>query len=864
MGKRILFGIIIIMLLAAGCAQPPTETPTPRPTETPPVTETPTPAPVPEPRRTERAYIPPDDGLTHIRIDGDPSDWMTYPPVSADPVGDSIGNVDVTYVYAITNDTYLYLLFEVAGEIGSYVQIDVDINPAAPGGWPPDYMVTTRPYENPHPHLARIEDEQFVHHAEQGNVAQGVVFEMRVPLHAFDGPAPETVSLRVMNGVCCGAQWIVVDKTRPVAILRTDEIEPPLVSWTDTTAPDSAFCRDAVLLRADTFQPAAIHVLPGYEAEYFIPPSGLNVPSDVVVTEEGDIVVASSRASALHLIKPDGTISVYAQVFVYALGQDVAGRLYGYNFPSGEVFHITPGREDKLIARMPQTACESTLAVAPDATIYIGFNYCSGDTIGASSLYVIPPGGGTPRELIGNMKGVQALDVAADGTLYAVIGESLQIIDTITGKMTQVAQLPERGSFHGLAVADDGTVYVSSGDFDTSGNLYRITPDGNVSVLASFENNGLEGLAISADGEVIGTQRAIGGLQAVGPDGSVRTLVEPNGLVSPHTIAFSPCGELVAVNDEAGRLTLATPDGHNKPFTKVISFQPPQTFLAFAPDGWYVTGESAPGFPTLVNRYLPSGLYETLADDIPDVSGVAVGSDGSVYASGTRDGQIIRILPDGTRKIVADGLETPQALAIGPSAVLYVVTGGRGWGKVFTTPETGDTVTCIAPDGSADTLARVEGAAGVAVGPDGWLYVPGGGKVHRISQTGDVEVFASGFGSARGVAFDVAGNLYVADDKGNNIVRISGFLQSTLRGLITNAVTGVPLEGARLRVVQADPPFAGQVVAAGSDGAFSLPVTLGTYQVTAWADDYQTVVEAGVIVGDDPQEVSFSLTPVSE
>jgi sugar lactone lactonase YvrE len=812
---------------------------------------------------TERSHTPSPDGLTRVVVDGDPSDWEPYPALIGDPAGDSTGQVDVTYVHAFANDTYLYLMFEVAGEVGSYVQIDVDVNPRGPGGWPPDYMVNASPYENSSPNLARIENEQFFQMGSHGYAAQGEAVEMRIPLDAFKGPAPESISFRVMDGICCEADWVAVDTTDPVRILQVDEGEPSLVMLADLTGPASAFCRDAALLRSDSFAAAeAITVPDGFNAAYFIPPSGVNVPSDVIVTPEGEILVASSRAGVVQRIEPDGSISVYAPLSAYTMDQDAAGNIFTYNSAGGAVRRVIPGGS-QIIARMPQTACESTIAAAPDGTLYVGFNACSGDTIGASSIFRIPPGGGTPVELPVNLGSgmVMALDVSANGTLFAVLGDSLETVDPDTGAREHIATLPARSSFHGLVVADDGVAYVSTGDFYTSGDLYRVTIDGNVDKIASFENNGLEGLAIAPDGSVIGTQRTIGGVQAVRPDGSVRTLVKPNGLVSPQALAVSPCGELVTVNDEAGRLTLATPDGHNTPFTQVISFQPPQTFVAFGPEGWYVVAEAAPGFPSQVNRYLPSGLFETLAADIPDVSGVAVAPDGSVYVSSTLDGTIIQMLPDGSRQTFASALRSPLGLALASDGMLYAVTGGQASGSVFAVPDRGDAVVAITPDGEAQTLvANLPDASGLAVGPDGLLYVAAENYVYRFTPGGDMERFASGFASARGVAFDMAGNLLVADDGANDVVMIDGFPQGTLRGLVTDSA-GTPLEGIYVRAALVQPPYTGQLAMTDAEGRVSLPAAPGDYLVTAYSDNYEKGSGTVTITADMVGEVEIRLEP---
>src|SRR5690606_17290525 len=62
---------------------------------------------------------------------------------------------------------------------------------------------------------------------------------------------------------------------------------------------------------------------------------------------------------------------------------------------------------------------------------------------------------------------------------------------------------------------------------------------------------------------------------------------------------------------------------------------------------------------------------------------------------------------------------------------------------------------------------------GVAVGPDGNVYVSGATSVHRVTPEGEVSEFATGFVSVNGSNFDSKGNLFVADYVGNAVRKIA-------------------------------------------------------------------------------------------
>ena len=74
-------------------------------------------------------------------------------------------------------------------------------------------------------------------------------------------------------------------------------------------------------------------------------------------------------------------------------------------------------------------------------------------------------------------------------------------------------------------------------------------------------------------------------------------------------------------------------------------------------------------------------------------------------------------------------------------------------------------------DASGESAAFVTGitnATGLAVGPDGYLYVSSrqDGIVYRVSHEGAVSTYSEGMGVATGMCFDAGGNLYVGDRSG--------------------------------------------------------------------------------------------------
>ncbi len=518
---------------------------------------------------------------------------------------------------------------------------------------------------------------------------------------------------------------------------------------------------------------AGIRVPTGYRAEYLVPPSLLNMPTDVAVREDGSFFVNSGRNQRIFLVDKSGAVSEYASgQNSYSLDVDAAGNLYSYNFPAGEIYKISRGRID-VVAEMPITFCTSVLAAAPDGTLYVGHFSCGGVSMGTGSIWEVPLGGKARRELVSGLSSAaQALDVGPDGILYALLEEKLCSIDIRTGARTEIATLPfPEPSPNGLVVVKDGA-YVSTGGQSPGGKLYRLSLKGDQSrLVATFVGNGVQGIAALPNGDVIGAQSSIGGLVAVRPSGEVHRIIEPNGLVSPQSVAVTSCGELVVVNDEARWMSVVCRNGMVKAFASMISFQPPLTRVACSAQGWIVAGESAPGFPPQLVRYGLSGERDVLAGDLLGVSGVAVASDGTVFAAATDQDRIVRLLPSGQRSDVATDLRKPQALALSPDGTLYAIINQKT-SDAFEASFYGDTVVAIAPDGKVRVVANVARAYALALDELGILYVAADDAVRKIDKSGTVSTFASGFEAARGIAY-AEGVLYVTDDEANAIVMIA-------------------------------------------------------------------------------------------
>jgi len=190
-----------------------------------------------------------------------------------------------------------------------------------------------------------------------------------------------------------------------------------------------------------------------------------------------------------------------------------------------------------------------------------------------------------------------------------------------------------------------------------------------------------------------------------------------------------------------------------------------------------------------------------------------VASDGTLYIADSNVHRIRRVGTDGIITTVAgtgvagiggDGgpaaqakLADPAGIAITPDGALYISDEGNhrvrrvGTDGIITTAA-GIAQFGFGGDGGPATLAALSNPDGIAAGPDGSVYVTDNNRVRRIAPDGIIDTVAgstpSGFGgdggfakqaqllSPRGVAVGPDGSIYVSDANNNRIRRVRSSL----------------------------------------------------------------------------------------
>jgi hypothetical protein len=235
------------------------------------------------------------------------------------------------------------------------------------------------------------------------------------------------------------------------------------------------------------------------------------------------------------------------------------------------------------------------------------------------------------------------------------------------------------------------------------------TNDGIGEVLGAEDVAFLDGelyIGVDGGGPVHGNPDDPAGIYRANDDGSATLVADLSTWLRANPVAVAPpdydpdsdgyriladeaMGGLWVLEPNSGGVLMVTPDGTVSRIADLSEGHPVPSAIAPAPDGGiYIGTLTAVPFPDgggKVIKVMPDGTVSDVWTGLTTVTGLAVAADGTLYASelatgnlseppfltfGT--GKVVRMTGASTSEEVVTGLMLPIGLAIGPDGGLYV------------------------------------------------------------------------------------------------------------------------------------------------------------------------------------------------
>jgi len=181
--------------------------------------------------------------------------------------------------------------------------------------------------------------------------------------------------------------------------------------------------------------------------------------------------------------------------------------------------------------------------------------------------------------------------------------------------------------------------------------------------------------------------------------------------------------------------------------------------VADAEGNLYVTLSGARGQETPVSVFQidTQSQIRPFVTGIVNATGLTLDREDNLYVSSRHEGVVYRVTPNGSKSVYAEGMGIATGLAFDADGFLYV---GDRSGTIFK----------IAPDRQIFVFATLEpsvAAYHLAFNAEGVLFVSGPTTssnecIHAIDREGAITEYYRGLGRPQGMAFDTAGNLYIA------------------------------------------------------------------------------------------------------
>ncbi len=540
-----------------------------------------------------------------------------------------------------------------------------------------------------------------------------------------------------------------------------------------------------------------------------------NRPSAVVIDGSGNVYAADSENSTIRRIAPDGSVTTFAGRATLTGRTDGSSSQARFNHPSGLAIDaagnlfvadqgnqlirkITPASAVTTLADFSENAgnalpvrTPSAVAVDTAGNLYISDarNFVVGKRSpdGRVSLLAGSPGAQGSADGEGasaRFLWPASLAVDAQGVLYVADAHAVRRISP-QGTVTTLAGDPassgsQDGTGSAARFADlagiwadrDGRILLADSGNDA---VRALTASGTVTTIAgvtparsagSVDGNGADArfnrpwsIAVDPAGNVYVSEPDNNTIRKIAPDGTVSTLAGLAGVAGsndgtggaarfnrPFGIAADAHGNVYVADTGNGRIRQIAPDKQVSTFTGAggeARFTAPISLAIDASGNLYVSDPLAEDYLERLRRFAPDGTIASLPTAAPSTVGLVVDDAGTLYATDGHD-EIWKLPPGGE-----------WTFLLKPSYAVSILGG-------------------IAVDRSGALFAGADSRI-LRYAPDGDLSDVGG---QRFFGGGADGVWAdSRFEQPQGLAFDAAGNLYVADLYNNTIRKGVPYLQ---------------------------------------------------------------------------------------
>lgn len=423
--------------------------------------------------------------------------------------------------------------------------------------------------------------------------------------------------------------------------------------------------------------------------------------------------------------------------------------------------------------------------------------------------------------------GANGIRAGADGRIYVaqVAGSAITALDPVSGDAAFVCPID------GPVTAPDDIAFDSAGNLFateiTLGRVSMLTPGGAYRVIDS-DMPVANPITVYRDRVFAGECRMGGRIFELDRDGGPRRMVKAD-VPMPNAFEVGPDGMLYApmmATNEIWRIDPATGDHQ-----VVAGDLGVPDSVKFDRRGRIVSTQVASGQVLRIDPQ--TGAREVLAQLAPGLDNCTFVGERLFVSS--IPGEIVEVLAGGaTRPLLRGGLQWPMGLALAPDGRLFVADGGFDY--------------MLGATGALQTVAFLFSPGfpgftrGVAAsGPGEWVVTNSNGAVMRWRPAGGVsEAVSAGHEVLYGVAVTADGAVVFADGKAGRVLRThGGETEELAAGLDTPMGVAVDASGK----VYASEYGSGRIVACGGGKAETILDGIGRPQGIAIAGDWLYAVD---------------------